>query len=92
MILGRYPNRKIQGPLWRRPFRFHPITLRKQFFQVPNVVRDPRFHGRSDAQGLVRAAEVVIGEVQSVGAPQVVPLLAEGVGKASHAAHLHADR
>ena len=25
------------------------------------------------------AAEVVVGEVQAVGAPQVVPLLAEGV-------------
>ena len=37
-------------------------------------------------------AEVVIGEVQAVGSPQVLPLLAEGVREPGEAAHLHADR
>ena len=56
------------------------------------MIRNTSFHRGRDAERLVRAAEIVVGEVQAVGAPQVVPLLAEGVGEAGHAAHLHTDR
>src|ERR1022692_2198917 len=51
------------------------VPLGQQFFQVPNMVRNACFHRRCDAQCLVRAAEVVIREVQAIGRPQVVPLL-----------------
>ena len=56
------------------------------------MIRNPRFHRGRDAERFVRPAEVVVGEVQAIGAPQVVPLLAEGIREASHAAHLHSDR
>ena len=55
------------------------------------MIGNARFHRRGNADGAVNAAEVVEGEPQAVGAPQVVPLLAEGIGKARHAAHLHTD-
>jgi len=65
--------------------------LRQQFFQVPHMIRDARFHRRGDADSGVDAAEVVVGKPQAVGAPQVVPLLAEGIRQSGHAAHLHSD-
>ena len=49
-------------------------------------------HGGRDAETLVNPAEVVEGEVQAVGRPQVLPLLAESVGEPRHAPHLHTDR
>jgi len=42
------------------------------------MVRNARFHGRGDAKGRVRPAKVVVREVQTVGRPEVAPLLAEG--------------
>ena len=80
MNLGAITQTEDSRPAWRRAFRFHPITLRKQFFQVPNVICYPSFHGRSNAERLMGPAEVVVGEVQAVSTPQVVPLFAEGIG------------
>ena len=51
----------------------------QQFFQVPDVIRDARFQGRGNSERLVRPAEVVIGEVKAIGAPQIIPLLAERI-------------
>ena len=36
-------------------------------------------------------AEVVVGEVQAVRGPQILPLLTEGIRQACQAAHLHSD-
>jgi hypothetical protein len=43
--------------------------------QVPNMIRDPRFHRRGNAERGVNPAEVVERKPEAVGAPQVVPLL-----------------
>lgn len=40
----------------------------------------------------MNAAEVVVGEVEAIRAPQVLPLLAEGIRQSREAAHLHSDR
>ena len=55
------------------------------------MVREARFHGRRDPQSLVNPAEVVVGEVQAVGSPEVLPLFAERVRQPGQAAHGHAD-
>jgi hypothetical protein len=39
----------------------------KQFMRCPDVIRIPRFHRRSDAQGLMHPAEVVKCKPQRVG-------------------------
>jgi hypothetical protein len=50
---------------------------------------DTRFHCGSNAQGLVDAAEVVIGEPKRLSGFQMLPTLAEAVGQPRHAAHSH---
>lgn len=50
-------------------------VLGQQFRQVPNVIGDSRVHRRRHAQRAMNPAEVVIGEVQAVRGPQVLPLL-----------------
>jgi hypothetical protein len=39
----------------------------------------------------VNPAEIVVGEVQAVGSPQVLPLLREAIRQSREAAHLHSD-
>jgi hypothetical protein len=39
------------------------MPSREQFGEIPQVIRDVRLHGGSDADALVQAAEVVKGEV-----------------------------
>ena len=40
--------------------------LRQQLSQLPHMIRQIRFHGGSDAQRLMNAAEIVVREVQAV--------------------------
>ena len=44
------------------------------------MIRNPGFHSGRHAQRLVNPAEIVVGEVQAVCRPEVLPLLAESVG------------
>src|ERR1039458_4000455 len=62
-----------------------------QFCQLPHMVCQGRFHRGRNAQRLVNPAEVVVGEVQTVCRPEVLPLLAESVRQPRQAAHLHSD-
>ena len=64
----------------------------QQFAQFPNVIRDARFHCRGNADRAVNTAKVVIGEVQAVSRPKIIPLLRESIGEPRKAAHLHSDR
>ena len=95
------PNKKTQpfrAGLWslvgdvqeRVPIGSH--RLHQQFTKVPRAIRNSRFHGRGDAQRLMDPAEVVVGEVQAICRPQVLPLLRERVRQPREAAHLHSDR
>lgn len=45
----------------------------------PRMIRDPRFHRRSDAQAAVNLAEVVVGKVQCDCGFVVLQLFAEGI-------------
>jgi len=56
------------------------------------VICDARFHSRSDAQGLVNPAKVVVHEVKGHGSGKIVNLLGEGIGEPSEAPHLHPHR
>jgi len=49
-----------------------------QLTRFPYMISAPHFHRRRDAQGSVNAAEVIVGEVQAVRGPEVLPLLADG--------------
>src|ERR1039458_3695023 len=69
----------------------HYWRLRQQFRQIPHVIRNARLHRRGNAQGLMDAAEIVVGEVQAVRRPQILPLLREGIRQPREAAHLHSD-
>ena len=60
---------------WAISFYGFPLSLRQKFRQVPNVIGDPGLHCWRDAQRAVNPAEVVIGKVQAVRGPQVLPLL-----------------
>lgn len=50
------------------------------------------FHRRRDPECLVNPAEVVVGKVQAVSGPQVLPPLTERVRQAGVSAHLHPER
>lgn len=54
------------------------------------MIANPGFHGRRHAQGLMDAPKVVEHEVQGHGMPQVLDLLAEAIGQAGEASHIHA--
>ena len=54
--------------------------LRQQSPHVPNVIRDPRFHGRGDAERAVQLAEIIKTEVERNRRLVVVELFAEPVG------------
>ena len=49
-------------------------------------------HCGRDPQRFVNPAEVVVGEVQAVRGPQILPLLAERVRQPSESPHSHANR
>ena len=53
--------------------------LIKHLFDCPHVIRDLRFHGGSDAEGLVNPAEVVIHVVDRDGIGVVFDFLGEAV-------------
>ena len=55
------------------------------------MVRQIRFRRRRDAQRFVNPAGIVVGEVQAVCGPQVLPLFAEAIRQPREAAHLHSD-
>jgi hypothetical protein len=55
------------------------------FLNFPDVVGHARFHRRSNAQGLMDAAEVVVHEVERDGMLQVRQLLRERIGQAREA-------
>ncbi len=56
------------------------------------MIRQPRFHCRRNAQGLVNPAEVVVDVVKGDSGNMVFNLLRERVRKPGEAAHLHAHR
>jgi len=64
----------------------------QQFFDAPPTVRDFRIHRWRHAQRPMNLAEIVIGEVQAVRGPQVLPLFAEAIHESRQPAHLHSDR
>jgi hypothetical protein len=53
----------------------------QQLAHAPNVVGDPRSHGRRHAKRFVDAAEVVEREPARDGGPVILPLLPEGVSE-----------
>ena len=61
---------------------------------LPGPRHDQRFQLPSPAcaQRLVNSAEVVAREMQTVGGPEILPLVAEAVRQPREAAHLHSDR
>ena len=67
-------------------------SRRQQVAQIPHPRCDARFHGRRHAQRLVNPAEVVVGEVQTIRRPEILPLLREGIRQTRKSAHAHADR
>ena len=67
------------------------ILLSEQFSQLPHAIRNAGFHGWRDANRAVNAAEVVIGEVQAVGGPEVFPPLTERVRQPGEVAQLRVD-
>ena len=64
----------------------------QQFPQRPNVIGEPCFHGRGNAQSLVDAAEIVECKPERISGSEVLPLLAESVGQSRHPAHSHTNR
>jgi len=52
-------------------------------FDRPYMLTDPRFHSRSDPQGLMHTHEIVVHVKQSNRVNQVINLLAERVGQTS---------
>ena len=56
------------------------------------MIGEVRFHRGRDAKRFMDAAEIVIGEVNSVGSPEVFTLFREGVREPREAAHGHANR
>lgn len=77
----RYPS-EFCGYLWRvfgqfvaGPY-FSSLTRKSSdLFECPNVIRNPRFHGRRHPQRLVNPSEVVVHEVQRHSMLQVVHFL-----------------
>jgi len=59
------------------------------FFQTPNVIGDASGHRRSNAQGLVNPAEVVIHKVQRDCGLVILNLLGKAIGQPGKAAHPH---
>jgi hypothetical protein len=53
------------------------------------MIRDPRFHRRSDAERLVYAAEIVVHEMKRNGMAKIVYFLRESVGQPRETAHFH---
>jgi len=53
------------------------------------MIRQPSFHRRSDAQGFMNTAKIVIREVQRTSRFQVFDFLAESVGEARKPSHHH---
>lgn len=58
------------------------VLLTSKFPHRPDVVGQARFHGGSDPQGQVRAAEIVPGDVQEHGCLEVVQGLGNATGLA----------
>jgi hypothetical protein len=56
------------------------------------VIADSRFHRRSNAQGLMNPAKVVIHVMKSDGCNVKFNLLRERIGQAGEAPHLHSHR
>src|ERR1035437_2010315 len=75
----------------RRLSRGFPYVSRQQIPQLPNTIRQSCFHRGRDAQRLVNSAEVVVGEVEAVRGPKILPLLRERVRQPREAAHLQTD-
>jgi hypothetical protein len=63
---------------------------REQFREIPDVVGDPRFHRRGNAERAMNAAEDVVGEIQAERGPVVLKLGADAVGQAGETPNLHA--
>lgn len=63
------------------------IHHRNCVFPAPQFVGETGSHGRSDAQRLMDADEIVIDEIERQSVAMVVELLREGVGEAREAAH-----
>ena len=55
----------------------------------PHMRTEPRFHRRSNAQGLMHATEVVVHMKQREHSDVIIELLAEGVRQPSEPPHIH---
>jgi hypothetical protein len=56
------------------------------------MIRQARFHRRRDAQGLMHAAEVVVGKMQCTRCFQIRQFLAESVRQSRESANRHSHR
>lgn len=54
------------------------------------MIRNPRFHGRSHAEGRVNATEVVVRVPENHSGPMVLELFAEGVRQSRKPTKPHA--
>lgn len=66
----------------------HFWNLSEQFGDVPDAVSDSGLHGWRDAQTLVNAAKIVIGEVQAERGPRVLPLAREAIRQSGESSGL----
>lgn len=77
----------MRSALVRRGFfrldQFHAVG------KLPKVVSNPGNHCRANLECLMLSHEVVVHEVQSDCMPEVVNLLAEGVGQSGEPSHAH---
>lgn len=71
------PTPLLIGPALLRLFLGDQVD---DFIKAPDVVCDPRLHGRRDPERPVDAAEIVVHEVQADRVHVVLDLLAEPVG------------
>jgi hypothetical protein len=79
----KYRQTALRGDLLDDIGQHHDISNR------PGVLTDPRFHRRSDAQGLMNPAEVVVNMEQRHRVNVVFDLFGKAIRQAGEAAHLH---
>src|SRR5450432_725980 len=61
-----------------------------QFFDIPNMIRQSRFHGRRNSERLVYSAKVIVHEMQGHGMTVILNLFRKAVRQPGKAAHPHA--
>lgn len=67
-------------------------TSGEQFTDSPDMIRNPKRHGWSLADGFMHSAKIVMHDVQANGCNVMIQLLAETVGQPRKPPLLHAER